>query len=285
MTLSERRRGYPGWRAADAPARVDPKDATSRAFRISYDDVGKGAPIVLVNGFTLSGGDWWETGYVQRLVALGRRVLIVDPLGHGQSDRPHDPALYRWPDVALDIVAAMDAARVQSATLWGYSRGAALVATAAVEAPERVDALIVGGGGDLTQEPDSDVPPAVQGLLGGDWEAYWATPIGSTYSEADRGYCERVNDPQAFGAAQAGRRLSRYQRDLTRVSAPALVYVGGNDDPEDSQTTARALRTECNVLAGRDHGSAITAVDEVFAFVEPFLALQRSNRGVRPGVK
>lgn len=76
---------------------------------------------MLVQGFSLSGGGRWELGQVDRLVVLGRQVLVVDSLGHGKSDQPHDPEAYRWPAAAVDIVAAMDAAGVARATLWGYS--------------------------------------------------------------------------------------------------------------------------------------------------------------------
>ena len=274
---TEARRGYPSYRSEPGPDRVEPREARSRGFRISYDDVGQGAAIVLVHGFTLSGGDWWETGYVERLVGLGRRVLVVDPLGHGQSDRPHDPADYRWPDVALDIMSAMDAAGVERATLWGYSRGAAIVATAAADVPTRIEALILGGAGDLTRRPDPTVPPWLAAFLGGDWNAFWSTPFGSAYTDADRRYAERVNDPRAFAAARAGRRLFDYEHDLSRVSARALVYAGGDDEPEASERTAGALRAEHHVLPGLDHASAVSATDQVFAKVEPFLTAQRGE--------
>ena len=125
MTLPESRRGFPTYRSPSGvePARASARKADSRGFGISYDDVGEGPTIVLIPGFSQSGGDWWELGYPDRLVVLGRRVLVVDPLGHGVSDRPHEPAAYRWPDVALDIVATMDAAGVAQAILWGLLAG------------------------------------------------------------------------------------------------------------------------------------------------------------------
>ena len=137
MTLPESRRGFGTYRSASGvePTRVAARKVTSRGFGISYDDVGEGPTIILISGFSQSGGDWWELGYVDRLVALGRRVLVVDPLGHGTSDRPHDPSAYKWPGVALDIVATMDAAGIADATLWGFSRGAALAASATIETP------------------------------------------------------------------------------------------------------------------------------------------------------
>jgi pimeloyl-ACP methyl ester carboxylesterase len=155
MTLPGTRRGFPTYRAASGaePARGAPRQANSRGFVIGYDDVGEGPAIVLISGFSQSGGDWWELGYVDRLVALGRRVLVVDPLGHGVSDRPHHPDAYKWPDVALDVVAAMDAAGVARATLWGFTRAATLAACAAIECPARVVGLVLAAGGDLSETP------------------------------------------------------------------------------------------------------------------------------------
>jgi pimeloyl-ACP methyl ester carboxylesterase len=277
MTLAEARRAFPSYRSAPGavPARVAARKAISRGFGISYDDVGEGPAVVLVPGFTMSGGDWWELGYVDRLVALGRRVLAVDPLGHGGSDQPGDPAAYRWPDAPLDVVAAMDAAGVDRATLWGYSRGAVLAAVAAAEAPRRVSGLILGGSGDITTGPAMTLTPWVEGLLAGDWEALWATPLGSGYSPDDRRYCERFNDPRAFGAALAGRRLFPYSDDPSRITARSLVYCGGEDSPEENGRTAQALGVQLHVLPGLDHDGGIMAIDQVMAIVEPFLASMR----------
>ncbi len=66
------------------------------------------------------------------------------------SLKPHEPDAYGWPAVAADVVAVMDAAGVDRATVWGYSRGAALAGAVAAEFPDRVAALILTGGGDLT---------------------------------------------------------------------------------------------------------------------------------------
>lgn len=227
---------------------------------------------MLVSGFSQSGGDWWELGYVDHLVATGRRVLAVDPLGHGSSDRPHDPGAYRCPGVALDIVAAMDAASVAQAILWGFSRGAELAACVAAERSDRVVGLALGAGGDLAETPSVGLSPASEALLAGDWAAFFATPGGSIYADPTRRYHERVNDPRAFGAALAGRRLFPYDIDLGRISAPSVVYGGSEDEPELGRRTARALRVEFHELRGLDHRTGLSETDQVMAVVEPFLA-------------
>ena len=273
MTLAEGRRGFPTYRSVSGaePARVAARKVSSRGFGISYDDVGEGPTIVLISGFSQSGGDWWELGYVDRLVALGRRVLVVDPLGHGGSDRPHQPDAYKWPDVALDILATMEAAGVARATLWGFSRGAALAASATIETPARVVGLVLGAGGDLSDTPPVALSPPIETLLAGDWAAFFATPGGAIYADATRRYHERVNDPRAFGAALAGRRLFPYDIDLGRVSVPSLVYTGSEDEPDRDRRTAQALRVEFHELPGLDHRTGLSATDRVMAVVEPFL--------------
>jgi pimeloyl-ACP methyl ester carboxylesterase len=73
------------------------------------------------------------------------RVLIANPLGHGESNKPHDIDAYRPRDAGRDLIAVMDAADVERATLWGYSRGGNLAATAAADSPGRATSLIIGG--------------------------------------------------------------------------------------------------------------------------------------------
>jgi pimeloyl-ACP methyl ester carboxylesterase len=134
----------------------------SRGYAISYEDVGEGSPVLLVPGFMQSAADYRLDGYVDRLAAT-QRVLVVDPLGHGRSDKPHDPEPYRSPGVAADVIAVLDAAGLKRAALWGYSRGAWLGCMAAIEFPHRLTALILGGAG-LTQPPPRELPPWVDAL-------------------------------------------------------------------------------------------------------------------------
>jgi pimeloyl-ACP methyl ester carboxylesterase len=80
-----------------------------------------------------------------------------------------------------------------------------------------------------------------------------------------------ANDPKALAAERIGRVESAYVFDLARVSAPALVYCGGNDDPDDAVPTARALRTELRVIEGCDHAETFGAVDSVMPSAMDFL--------------
>jgi len=59
----------------------------SQGVRIAYDDVGNGAPIVLLHGFSASRRlNWKLPGWYDTLNAAGYRVIAFDARGHGQSD-------------------------------------------------------------------------------------------------------------------------------------------------------------------------------------------------------
>ncbi|WP_433731213.1 alpha/beta fold hydrolase [Actinoplanes sp. CA-051413] len=70
------------------------------------------------------------------------RVITVDPRGNGRSDRPADPAAYTDRAYARDLVAVLDAAGVDRATVVGLSRGAWRAALAVSEHPERFTGLV-----------------------------------------------------------------------------------------------------------------------------------------------
>jgi pimeloyl-ACP methyl ester carboxylesterase len=220
-----------------------------------------------------SAADYRQAGYIDRL-ATTQRVLIVDPLGHGQSDKPHEAAAYRAPDVAADVIAVLDAAGLKRAALWGYSRGAWLACMAAIEFPHRLTGLILGGAG-LTQPPPTDMPPWVDPLSRGDWAGFWSLFPIPLDAEVRRHF--ELNDPKALAAERIGRIESAYVFDLGRVSAPALVYCGGDDDPDDAVPTAQALKTELRIVEGCDHQGAFEAVDSVMPLAVAFLRTVASS--------
>jgi pimeloyl-ACP methyl ester carboxylesterase len=112
--------------------------------RLHYTDGGSG-PAVFFN--TGGGGDgrmWQTAGYLDRL--SGRRYLLFDDRGHGQSDQPQDMAAHRLGEYVTDVIAVLDAAGIDRATMIGYSVGSRVVYALAVQHPERV-AAVVGIGG------------------------------------------------------------------------------------------------------------------------------------------
>ena len=101
--------------------------------RLAYDGQGSGPAIVLIPGITTDRSLWHRAGYVQHL-ADRFMVLAVDPLGHGESDLPHDPTTYRNDRLVTHRVAVLDAEDVERCAVWGDSRGGLIGVAAGVEA-------------------------------------------------------------------------------------------------------------------------------------------------------
>ena len=77
---------------------------------------------------------------------VGRhRVVCVDSLGHGLSDKPADPALYAQDQRAGDLAAVIDALGEEKAAVLGYSMGAWMAMGLAKHHPEKLSRLVVGG--------------------------------------------------------------------------------------------------------------------------------------------
>ena len=265
-------RGYPRNRLIEPPSAesVVTKSVTSRGHAIRYQDAGAGPAIVLLPGWTMSAADWRDAGYVEQL-ASAHRILAIDPLGNGVSDKPHDLDAYRWPDVGADVLAVLDGEGIDRAVLWGYSHGASFAALAAAEAPDRAAGLVLASGGDLTRERRRapTIPAIDAAMFAGDFGPLWAE---YDFSDEDRAHDMAVNDPTALGAMTIASWQWTGSISLERVTAPSLVYSGGADGPESDRRTAGALGVELVELDGLNHLEVYSRLDLVVPLVAGFMA-------------
>ena len=75
----------------------------SDGIDIAYLDQGEGDPVLLIHGFASNVRiNWISTGWVERLVSAGRRVIAIDNRGHGESGKVYDKAAYESPMMAED---------------------------------------------------------------------------------------------------------------------------------------------------------------------------------------
>jgi len=114
---------------------------TVNGHRIAYLDAGGGPPVILVHGF---GGSMWQWEYQQAALAAHHRVITLDLLGSGLSDKPD--LAYTPDEMVAFLLGFMDALGIRKASLVGNSMGAGLVMAVAIAHPERVDRLVLIGG-------------------------------------------------------------------------------------------------------------------------------------------
>jgi pimeloyl-ACP methyl ester carboxylesterase len=169
----------------------------NQGVRIHYRAEGGGPPLVLQHGSSMKSSLWDACGYVDALNA-DYRLVLIDARGHGESDKPHDRAAYRWPISVTDVLAVLDAIDSPQAIYWGYSWGGALGFALAKQAPDRIAALIVGGS---MPKPRTSVRGCVASMVAIPKHSW--SPMRRTYSAS------ACRNKRAPGSWRATRRRSR----------------------------------------------------------------------------
>jgi len=135
----------------------------SHGTRIHYEVEGQGPPLVMVHGWSWSIGDFYEYGWVKGLQD-DNQLILIDPRGHGYSDKPHEVAAYDGQLMIQDVLAVMDALYIERAAYLGASMGGMIGFGLAAHAPERLYALLPGAAHPYGNEDQRSTSPAC--LLG-----------------------------------------------------------------------------------------------------------------------
>lgn len=120
----------------------------TRAGELAYDELGTGAPLLLVHSAAHDRHDWDS---IRPELARRYRTVAVDLPAHGESPAPLPgwvPSAAGMADVVEDVV---DALHLGPATVLGSSVGGFSAARLAIRRPEAVRALVLvdhGGFGD-----------------------------------------------------------------------------------------------------------------------------------------
>lgn len=126
------------------------KEVSAGGHRIAYQEAGPsgGPTVVLIHGLA-SDSDTWDRA-LPPLAERGVRVIAVDLLGHGRSDRP--TGSYLLDDFAASLDAFFSAAGIERATVGGHSLGGAIAVHLGYHYPRRVERLILVSAGGLGRE-------------------------------------------------------------------------------------------------------------------------------------
>lgn len=175
--------------------------------------------------------------------------MAIDARGFGDSDPVTTPESLSPETSSDDVASVMDALGVRSAALCGFSLGAATAARFAVDRPERVDALVLGG---------LALGPLVQAGL----------TLGRGAEEARQQALEQLarvhhdspREAAYFGAARSVISATSL-RDLATADLRAPVLgVAGDQDPHDPFALYEHLRgagaqIRIERIAGVGHGA------------------------------
>ena len=235
----------------------------SGGLTLAYDDIAPmGTPlgvVLLVHGFATNRAEnWRRLGWLSALERKGYRAVALDLRGHGESDKPHDTAAYGRDQMAGDIVGLIDHLDLGRVDLLGYSMGAHLSLAVALDAPGRVNSLILGGVGGrmLTGAALSKTPMTMA-------EALTTEDVASITDPTLRGFRQFADnqgeDRLALAACSQGRGVSADAEALWGLRVPTLVAAGSRDElAGDPQALAEAIPgAKAVTLPACDHFSAI----------------------------
>ncbi len=220
--------------------RVNPSSAET-AITIDYVSMGKGTPVVFLQGSGPGASGWMNFRYnAQYFVDQGFQVIIPDLPGFGDSDKPDL-------DYTLDffvecVISFLDQIDMSSAAFVGNSLGGAISLGVSLAEPQRVEKLILMGCGGL-----EDVEVYFQTMKG--IQAMTKVPLGSPeftpeYLKevlklivfdprhiTDELIAERFRILETQNSSVFGRmRIPNLSSRLPEIKAPVLGFWGADDN-------------------------------------------------------
>lgn len=223
---------------------------------LAYDIRGSGnRTAVLIPGLLMPRR--MHARLAESLAARGVRVISMEPLGFGESDRPSGYWHYSMPIYARQVIALLDALELESTVLLGTSAGANITLATAALAPQRLRGIIVESPV-LERAMPVCAALAAPGLALGTWGAPLTRAAGRV---AERIPHERNGIPDLLLSwiAQDPRRSAdvlqgiifggpMVPRDIRRTLTTRALVIGHRFDPVHPIADDRALAAE---LRGR----------------------------------
>lgn len=226
---------------------------THEGHRLVYEEHGSGnRPLVLMPGLLLPRS--MHRPLAEALAERGNRVILLDLLGHGESDRPPEMWQYSMPQFGEQVLGLLDALDLDEAVVGGTSLGANVALEAAVRAPKRLRGAVI-------EMPVLDnailgcilaFSPLIVGLTLGEPVARAVSRVARLVPRggwwlADVGLDWVSQDPKPSAALLQGTLYARgapHRSERRKIETPSLV-IGHPRDPlhpfSDADELAREL--------------------------------------------
>ncbi|PWG04003.1 alpha/beta hydrolase [Sphingosinicella humi] len=229
--------------------------------------MGEGRPLLLIHGYVSNAFvNWIRYGHARHIADAGFRVIMPDLRGHGDSDKPHDPACYK-PDVLADD--AFDLVRHLGLTdydLAGYSLGARTSVRMMAKGAKPRRAVLSGMG--------------LDGILNTQGRGGYFRHVLTNIGSFERGSSEWLTeaflkttdgDPEAL-LLILDTFVDTSREELAAIDLPVLVVTGDDDDDNGSgEALAEALPHGRFERIPGNHMSAVTK-PELGRAIASFLA-------------
>jgi non-heme chloroperoxidase len=177
------------------------------------------------------------------------QAIAIDQRGHGDSSKPG--CCYAPQDFAADVVAFMDARKIETATILGHSMGGVIAQLVAIKSPERVSGLVIVG------SSPSFANPVVEDLLGA---------VRELNEPIDRKFVHEFQASTVFTPLAAGE-LDRYVDASMKVPARVWNDVLIQLLNVDLRPDLRGIKARTLILWG-DKDGVSTRADQAALFQE-----------------
>ena len=268
-------------------------------IRTHYHDVGEGAPVVLLHGSGPGVSAWANWQHTMPGLAQHARVLALDLVGYGATERPADVrySLRTWTDHVWSFLDALGLGLDQVAVV-GNSLGGRLALQMAEDDSSRLRRMVLMGspgvGMTITEGLKAlrGYQPSLENMRALLTD-YFAVDTSIITEDLVRIRYEASAAPGAHEAYQlmffdprhAGSDLGITQEQVRAVTVPTLLVHGREDKvvpPEVSWTMVNLLPdADLHVFARCGHWTQIERADEFNALVGDFLSREGHDGGAR----
>jgi 3-oxoadipate enol-lactonase len=241
----------------------------NQGAKLYWDEQGSGEPLLLIMGLSYPSYMWHRS---RPVLAKSYRAIAFDNRGVGQSDVP--PGVYSIALMAADAAAVLDAAKLESAHVFGVSMGGMIAQEFALQHPSRVRSLILGctaAGGPHAVQAE---PAALQTLMRRDLTPEQSKEAIIPFIYDSGTPRERIDEDMAIrmkwyptaqgyaGQLQGIFGWEAYSR-ISQITVPTLVLHGETDrlvPPANSRLIAERIPGSKLVLI--PHASHIFETDQ-----------------------
>lgn len=185
---------------------------------------GAGRPVVLVPG--LLGSAYAFRRVIPALDSAGLQVIVIEPLGIGNSSRPKD-ADYSLTAQAGRVAAVLDTLGVRGAIVLGHSISVSTVLRLRLLRPELVAGIVANNGGPVEEAATPGVRKAAK-------FAFWLRIFGGRAlmrRELHQGLRETAGDPRWITPEVLERYAEGSQRDPGAVLDALQGMARAHDEP------------------------------------------------------
>jgi pimeloyl-ACP methyl ester carboxylesterase len=274
-----------------------PHIAAPDGTRLYYEEVGTGSAVVFIHEYA---GDYrtWEPQL--RYFSRSHRCITLSQRGYPPSDIPNDPASYSQDIARDDIIAMLDALRIERAHIVGHSMGAYTALHVGMRVPQRCLSVTAAGcgWGSLPDPKQSEAMKALAAETGRMFAEEGIASAAAKYADAPMRQAQKNKDPR--GWAEFAKMLSEHsavghahtmmnlqlkrptlwemEAELKRFTAPLLVIVGDEDEPclEGSLFLKRTAPTAALMVIPRTGHTVTSEEPAIFntALAELFAAAE-----------